>query len=287
MVEGGSIESVGCGMKRLLLALWMGCSLAWGQSLEIIELRHRSADQLLPQLAPFVESGGALSGANDRLFLRASKRNQAEIRDLVAALDTPLRRLMISVRQEGTDTAAQSGGGVSARIEVGAGAPAISGRGHLTRSDSHSRRDISQQVQTIDGGRAAIMVGQSMIVPLRQVVLTPLGAVASESYVQRDLGTGFVAVPRLSGERVTIEISPRDDTAGPLPGSVNTQRLLTTVSGRLGEWLELGGAVSEQGASAGAILGYGAQAASRTLSAGDSASRASKRRLLLKVEALP
>ena len=68
-------------MKRLLLALLALSTLAWGQTLEIIDLRHRSAEQLLPQLAPFVEPGGALSGMNDKLFLRASKRNQAETRD--------------------------------------------------------------------------------------------------------------------------------------------------------------------------------------------------------------
>src|SRR3990167_1650154 len=100
-------------MKRLLFALLMTCSLAWGQTLEVISLKHRSAEQLMPQLAPFVEPGGALSGSNDKLFLRASGRNQAEIRKLVAALDTPLRRLMISVRQEGADSGAQSGAGIS------------------------------------------------------------------------------------------------------------------------------------------------------------------------------
>jgi hypothetical protein len=261
-------------MKRLLLALLMTCSLAWGQSLEIINLRHRSAEQLLPQLAPFVEPGGALSGMNDKLFLRASGRNQAEIRDLVAALDTPLRRLMISVRQDGADTDAERGAVVSGRVGVGAGGTAISGRGQLYQSDSSYRRDTSQQVQTIDGGRAAIMVGQSIQIPLRLLVLTPAGAVVSESLVQYDLGTGFVVVPRLNGERVTIEISPRDDTPGPLPGSVNTQRLVTTVSGRLGEWLELGGSAKVQSGSPGATAGYGTQSASR------------QRRLLLKVEEL-
>ncbi len=253
----------------------MSCSLAWGQGLDIISLRHRSADQLLPQLAPFVEPGGALTGINDKLFLRASARNQAEIRDLVAALDTPLRRLMISVRQDGTDTGSDSGGGVSGRVVIGGGAPAISGSGQLYQSDSRSRRDVSQQVQTIDGGRAAIMVGQSFFLPLRQVVLTPTGVIVSESFVQRDLGTGFVAVPRLVGERVTLEISPRDDTPGPVPGSVNIQRLVTTVSGRLGEWLELGGSVGEQSGSSAGIAGYGTRSASR------------QRRLLLKVEELP
>jgi hypothetical protein len=262
-------------MKRLFFALLITCSLAWGQGLEIIELRHRSAEQLLPQLTPFVEPGGALSGVNDKIFLRASARNQAEIRQLVAALDTPLRRLMISVRQDASDSGSDSGGGVSARVEVGPGGSAVSGRGHLTQSDSRSRRDISQQVQTIDGGRAAIMVGQSFFLPLRQVVLTPTGVIVSESLVQRDLGTGFVAVPRLAGERVTLEISPRDDTSGPVPGSVNIQRLVTTVSGRLGEWLELGGSVGEQNGNTAGIASYGTQSASR------------QRRLMLKVDELP
>ncbi|MBI5109032.1 MAG: hypothetical protein HZA62_09820 [Rhodocyclales bacterium] len=261
-------------MKRLFIALYFLSALAWGQGLEIIGLRHRSAEQLLPQLLPFVEPGGALNGMNDKLFIRASARNVAEIRQLIVALDTPQRRLMISVRQEGADSGSDRGAGVTGRVDVGAGGTAISGRGHLYQSDSRSRRDIAQQVQTIDGGRAAIMVGQSYFLPMRQLVLTPAGAVVSETLVQRDLGTGFVAAPRLAGERVTLEISPRDDTAGAAPGSVNSTRLITTVSGRLGEWMELGGSVGEQRGSTGAITSYGTQSASR------------QRRLLLKVEEL-
>ncbi|MDK9702214.1 MAG: hypothetical protein OEL20_03680 [Sulfuritalea sp.] len=250
-------------------------SVAWAQGLEIIDLRHRSAGQLLPQLMPFVEPGGTLGGADGKLFLRASARNQAEIRALVASLDTPVRRLMISVRQEGTDSGSDRGAGVSVRVEVGAGGTALSGRRHLYQSDSRSRRDTSQQVQTIDGGRAAILVGESLMLPFRQVVMTPAGVVVSESFVQRELGTGFIAVPRLAGDRVTLEISPRDDAPGPLPGSVNMQRLLTTVSGRLDEWLELGGASGDRSGSSAGIASVGAQSASR------------QRRLLLKVEELP
>ena len=261
-------------MKRLFIALYLLSSLAWGQGLEIISLRHRSADQLVPQLLPFVEPGGALNGMNDKLFIRASARNVAEIRQLIAALDTPQRRLMISLRQDGADSSSDRGAGVTGRVEVGAGGTAISGRGHLYQSDSRSRRDISQQVQTIDGGRAAIMVGQSYFLPMRQLVLTPAGAIVSETLVQRDLGTGFVAVPRVAGDRVTLEISPRDDTVGATPGSVNSTRLVTTISGRLGEWLELGGSVGNQSGNNAGIASYGTQTASR------------QRRLLLRVEEL-
>ena len=261
-------------MKRLLCALLISSSLAWGQGLEIISLKHRSAEQLLPQLAPFVESGGTLSGANDRLFLRASGRNQAEIRKLVAALDTPLRRLMITVRQGGSSSGEAGGGGATARIEIGGEGTDIGGRARIYRSDRRSQRDIQQQVQTVDGGRAAILVGESLILPLRQVVMTPAGVVVSESLVQRDLGTGFVAVPRLNGERVTLEISPRDDAPGALPGSVNSQRLVTTVSGRLGEWIELGAAARAQSDSSAGLAVYGTRSASR------------QRQLLLKVDEL-
>ena len=67
-------------------------------------------------------------------------------------------------------------------------------------------------------------------------------------------GAGKLAAPTksvrrdnpLCGDRVLLEISPQRDTfASPeqnlQPGSVNTQRAATTVSGRLGEWIELGG----------------------------------------------
>lgn len=262
-------------MKRLFCALLMLSSVVRAQGLEIIDLRHRSVEAMLPQLMPFVEPGGTLGGMNGKLFLRASGRNQAEIRALVASLDTPVRRLMISVRQEGTDSGSDRGGGVSGRVAVDARGTALSGRGHLYQSDSRSRRDTSQQVQTIDGGRAAILVGESLMLPFRQVVMTPAGVVVSENFVQRELGTGFVAVPRLAGDRVTLEISPRDDAPGSMPGSVNVQRLLTTVSGRLGEWLELGAAAGDQSGSSAGIASYDAQSASR------------QRRLLLKVEELP
>ena len=265
----------GDAMRRFFFLLLVCCPLAWGQGLEIIKLQHRRADALLSQLAPFVEPGGALSGMDDTLILRASKRNQQEIRELVAALDTPVRRLMISLRQEGSDSSDAGGAGVSGRVDVGASGMAISGRGHLYQSDSRSRRDVAQQVQTIDGGRAVIMVGQSYLLPMRQLVIGPAGAVLAETLVQRDLASGLVAVPRLAGETVTIDISPRDETPGPLPGSVNSQRLLTTVSGRIGEWMELGGSATQQSTAGGGLASQVTQSASR------------ERRLLLKVDVLP
>jgi type II secretory pathway component GspD/PulD (secretin) len=259
-------------MIRLLAVLLFSVSPAWAAALEIITLQHRSADQIVPQLQPFVEPGGALTGVGEKLFLRASARNQVEIRKLVEALDLPVRRLMISLRQDGETSEDGQGAGLNGRVRIVDGKVGASGTARVYSSDRRQRSDINQRVQTVEGGRASIMVGQSVLLPFRQIVLTPAGAVVADTLVQRDVASGFVAVPQLSGDNVTIEISPVNDSFGRTPGSVNTQRLVTTVSGRLGEWMQLGGSTDETSERESGVTRYGTRSASR------------QRRLLLKVD---
>lgn len=254
-------------MRRLLMFL-LCCLPLFAlaqQAMEIIPLQHRTVEQVIPALQPFVEPGGALSGMNGQLILRASARNREQIKQALAAIDTPARRLMIRVSQNRDAESRQQGGEVSGNIALGnnvrivqPSAGAVSGstqiemrrgdsnvttRVYDTRSTSDTR--TGQLVQVVDGGRAFIQVGQSLPLPLRQVVLGPNGAVVTDSTVYRDIGQGFYAAPHLAGDRVTLEISPQFDTPGNQGdgsvNSVNTQRVSTTVSGRLGEWIELGG----------------------------------------------
>lgn len=243
--------------------------------LEVITLKHRRAEQLLPQLILFVESGGEIAGTGNTLFLRASPKNRAEIHALVDTLDTPPRRLMISVRQEGDDSGEVDGVDVSGRVILGDGAPAVRGEARIDQRERRSQRTVSQRIQTLEGARAAIVSGQSLVLPMRQLTVTPTGVVIAQTIVQQYLGTGFATVPYLNGDRVTLEIMPFDDTAGRLPGSVNTQHLVTTVSGRLGEWIPLGGAEIDARDEQRALLGGDSRAASR------------HHRLLLKVDELP
>ena len=264
-------------MRRIALAfvflLLAGAAQAQ-QQLEIINLKSRTADQVLPQLRPFVEPGGAISGMNNQIFIRASDANRRQIKELLAALDRPPRRLLISVRQDADSTASARGGEVSGsvgsdrvRIESrrtivgGAGVTVRSGddvlRGQVYDSRSAGSERVSQQVQVVEGGRAYINVGTSVPVPLRQVVLTPGGAIVSDTVVYRDLGTGFTAEPQLSGDLVTLTISPTHDTPGSYgPGSANVQRLTTTVSARLGEWMQIGGSVQEESSDRDGALRY-------------------------------
>ncbi|MBM3391164.1 MAG: hypothetical protein FJY34_04210 [Betaproteobacteria bacterium] len=263
----------------LLLALLAGLAHAQ-QQLEIINLRSRTAEQVLPQLRPFVEPGGTLSGMNNQIFIRASDANRRQIRELLAAIDRPPRRLVISVRQDADSTSAARGGEVSGRISSGdvrvesrrtvvggAGVEVRRGddvvRGQVYDSRGSSTDRVSQQVQVVEGGRAFINVGTSVPVPLREVVMGPGGAVVSESVVYRDIGSGFYTEPQLAGDNVTLTISPTHDTPGRYgPGSANIQRLTTTVSGRLGEWIDLGGSVEERSGEQAGVLRYSTRSGS-------------------------
>jgi hypothetical protein len=58
----------------------------------------------------------------------------------------------------------------------------------------------------------------------------------------RDISRGFYAEPRVSGDRVMVEIYQHSDTPDRRSaGSARIQRLSTRISGRLGEWMQLGG----------------------------------------------
>lgn len=223
----------------LTVLLCAACGLAMAQQeLEIIELRGSTLEKVLPALRPLLEPGATLSGMNTQLFLRASARNRAEIKQALAAIDRPARQLIIHVaNQRGGD---QSDRGLGGQMVLGSGRSSIEGR--VWDSRSASQENSSQRVRTLEGSDAFIQVGRALPLPMRQVILTPAGAVVQETVVYRDVGQGFYARPSVSGSRVTLDISQQADTAGHTGyGSVQVQRLTTSVSGRLGEWIELGG----------------------------------------------
>jgi hypothetical protein len=246
------------------VVLWMlfaACASAQ-QMLEIIPLRHSTIDQVLPALRPFLEPGGTLTGQSGQLIVRASPENIAELRRVLETIDRPLRRLMISVRFDdaGQDSrrALEAGGTISNRrseIEVRA-------------QDSSSRAEerVNQRLQVMEGGRAFIVTGQSRSAPQRQFIQTPAGVVSQEIQVIQETASGFEVVPRVTGERVFLDIAPqRERYTGPgAAAGVESQRLSSSVSGRLGEWFEIGGAAESSARDDRGLASSRASTGSRT-----------------------
>jgi len=283
-------------LRWVLLLLALGGLLpgviAAQEHLEILTLQHSTVEQVLPALRPLVSPGGAISGFNGKIMVRTDARNLEEIRAALAAIDAPAARLLVSVRQEGEArgqrSAAEVSGSVgsddvrisrppsgvsSSRIEFGSGSSRIQVGGDSRSSTGSSR--TSQQVQTVDGGQAYIQAGVSVPVALRQVLIQPGGARVVQGTVFRDLGSGFYARPQVIGERVRIAISPFSARPQANAPGVRVEELETTIEGRLGEWLPLGGSRSASQGSQGGWLQQGSQEASMESS------------LWLKVDRLP
>jgi len=220
--------------------------------LEIITLRHRSAAQIVPALRPLVEQGGALSTLDDKILIRVSPANLAELQAAIAALDTPLRRLVVSVRQDRNSEGQGAGVGLSGRLEPGRSAIRTEGgAGQFRQAEG-----VSQQVQVVEGGRALIRVGHALPVPMREWRPSGSGWQAVDSVRYTDVGSGFLASPQLVGERVSIEIAPGMERVG-ADGVIETRRLSTTISGRLGEWIPLGGSQTDTSRSTQGTTGIG------------------------------
>jgi type II secretory pathway component GspD/PulD (secretin) len=259
----------------IALALTLFCAQALAEQtvLEVIQLRYRTVEEIIPVLRPLMPPTATLSGMNNRLIVRTTPSNLAEVKQLLATLDATPRRLVISVRQDADLDRSQRGGQISGRAQIGdnvtvrvPGSPTPPGatvqvdgvRGKVYSSESTRSDQVSQQVQVMEGGRAWIRVGQSVPVAATQVVETPDGRRVLRSTDFHDVDVGFYVVPRLAGDRVTLEISTAADTLqsqqrstatntlpSPRSAATNIQRVDTVVSGRLGEWIELG-AIGQQ-----------------------------------------
>jgi type II secretory pathway component GspD/PulD (secretin) len=238
------------GRRRFLASLLLLASVPAHAELEILPLRHRTVDQVLPALQPFVEPGGVIQGMSGQIIVRASPQNIAELRRLLESLDTPARRLLISVTQDAA-TAARAG-------TVGVG---VRGRGNEVdlgiaagERRTRSAENIAQQVQALEGSPAAIAVGTA--VPTAVTTWGPNGVVTTTGgFAQFD--TGFSVTPRLAGDRVFLDIAPQRASVQP-GGSASVQRVATSVSGRIGEWIPLGGVSTDratQGTSIGTVTG--------------------------------
>jgi hypothetical protein len=210
-------------MAAVMLPALLAAGSAPAQQTEVITLKHRPASDVVGAIRPLVEPAGSVSAMQDKLVVRTTAANLVQVKKVVAALDHEPRQLLVSVRQD-------SGGN------------STPGRVYSTRSADSDRN--MQQVQVLEGVRAFVHTGSSVPVTSPAIAATPGGVVASGNTRFRDLNTGFFVTPRLAGDTFTVEISAHRDApanVGAAAGSAESRTVVTTASGRLGEWIRIGG----------------------------------------------
>ncbi len=256
-----------------------GWALAQATTLEVIPLRYRTAQEIIPIIQPMLAREGSVSGLQGQLIVRTTPANLEEVRRILASIDIAPRQLLITVRQDADADRSRSSAQVSGSVGGEHGRVTVppasrnerGGNVVIREGDDHLRANVvegrsvesdrnTQSVRVMEGREAYVSTGQSVPVRERQVRRVVINGQLVEQVVDgtqyRDVATGFYVLPRLAGDRVTLDISPqRESLSRRVPGGVNVQSVVTTVSGRLGEWMEIGGIGQDASGQQSVLLG--------------------------------
>ena len=258
----------------LLLAGYLAPAAAQLQ-VEVIPLKHRTAEQIVPILAPLVTGGGAVTGMNNQLIIKTTPSNLEQLKQVLASLDTPLHRLMITVRQDAEDSAMRNRASLEGTYSNGdvtvsgseprRGSPGTSlgvtdenGNHIRLRTDSERTRTAENndfRVQTVEGQPAWIQTGKSVPIKNRTAYIGRNGVTVQDTVDYQDVTSGFYVIANLHGDQVTLAISPNMSRQRPhRNGTVEVQNIETTVQGRLGEWIPIGGIDQSSSRDGNAVL---------------------------------
>lgn len=243
--------------------------------LEVIPLQHRTADQIIPVIRPLLSEGGTVTGMNNQLIIKTTPVNLADIKEVLRSLDKAPRRLVITVSQDVDGYRDRSGGSVDGSYSSGditvtnsSRTPGRTGASiavqdddgntiRLRGTDIHSNlaENNDYRIQTIEGRPAYIQTGQSVPIANQDAFITRDGVVVRDTVEYHDVTSGFYVTPNLSGDNVTLLISPNLSRIHPGQREVfDVQNIRTTVHGRLGEWINLGGVNQASSRQSGSIL---------------------------------
>ncbi len=237
-------------MRGLVLFLCLVATHAIADTLHVIALHHRPASEIQPLIQPLLQPEEGISGSGFQLILRATEARRREIEQLIARLDVAARQLTVTVRHGIARDERVTRDAISGRINIGNRARVIvPGEDGTTngltyrgeRRTTNTGSTASQIVRVQDGQRAFIRVGQSVPTTERVLILTGRHAkVVAQGIRFEEFTSGFDVLPRVRGDTVLLEITPRLASARGADGSYRFQELSTTVSVRLGEWIDLG-----------------------------------------------
>lgn len=253
------------------LAMLLAVNNACAEEARIVQLKHRSAEELIPLIRPLLGPEDALSGTDYRLVIRTSDRNMKEIERILAQVDVARQQLRITVEQATADERERQSQSVSGEVRIGDHArisrpgksPDEGGlvvqkdglRYNAVRRTTTTRNTNTQTLMAQDGQRAFIRIGQSVPHVRKILAFGRHHPVLVNDIEWQDVTTGFEVLPRVRGDRVLLEITPRlASRQSPGTEIVNYQELSTVVETKRGEWLDLGQILGSRGEIERAIL---------------------------------
>jgi len=195
--------------------------------LSVIELKHRTAEEIIPLLKPVLNTGDTVSGQGYQLIINATPEIKTQIKKILTDIDRPLQQFIITVEQY-TDKV------------VSSHSLATENDTKIRRTHAYKDENLRQKVRVMEGKAALISTGQDIPVGTQAGIGVGFGIALLGNIDYKKLQSGFIVTPRLSGEKVILEIQTfqelKDRNEG---GIINQQETHTTVSSTLGQWITL------------------------------------------------
>jgi hypothetical protein len=247
------------------------------RKLTTLPLKNQLPSQVLPVIRPLLSTGSTATEFNNQLILNVTDEELAKIRQLLGAIDQRPKQLLLTVRTPGSSTSNSrnvdidgSIGNDNERLGTGERTPGNS----VPRKDEQLRISLDdrnsstsssgvQQVRAAEGMPAQISIG--VTTPITRSYTTINGTrVVNQEYYPVNQSINVVA-RIIDNNRVILDIDQQNNQLGNQQNhqiiqrknipvhrnnysreihnapNIQTQSLSTQVSGRIGEWISLGG----------------------------------------------
>ncbi|MCP4470308.1 MAG: hypothetical protein GY815_06425 [Gammaproteobacteria bacterium] len=263
-------------MKLLYSLLGLALLLAsavQADSITTIQLHNRPAEEIIPIIKPMLGAGDVITGQGFKLFLRSSAETLEQVEAMLEVLDAAAKMLQISVLQgskrdlkalridanlqiEGDNTSVDIGSSNdNSAGSVNYNSGNVSGGIDTTATRERKHSKPVHRLRVSEGREGFIETGEQIPYFTGFSRIAPGTTVSRIEY--RNVTTGFYVLARIHGDSVTLQISPfKNSLSRANDGNIATQSASTVVSGRIGEWLKIGGVTEESNSSQSGIGKY-------------------------------
>lgn len=225
--------------------------------IEFIDLYNRSPDEVSPILINSFPNI-PISSYGGQLVVNGTASQNQQIREMVAQLDTPARRLLITL--DTGDNSQYELQGIQTRGSVQLGSHnSVLGQARIQQRSTVNSNSSVKQIMVNEGSPTAIEVGQS--IPFTYQVPDRYGRPVTTTQYQ-DVMQNLYVTAQVVGQQVFINVNSQNDQFSQRTGNINQQAINTRVSGQLGEWITIGSLQDSSNQNSRGIASYSQGSAS-------------------------
>lgn len=225
-----------------VIALSVSGSIWADNKIETIQLNHRLAVEVLPEVQAFLPKNATARAFNDFIVLKAEPHVIKDIKQLIYRLDTPLQRLKISVLS--TDEKLSDRQNSQFNADIAVDDKELSGHVSVQKWSTNRSQNKEQHYQAQGLADKPILINMGQDIPQKEqiLILRPDGNLAVQtntSYI--NINNGFQAVAHvLPNHQVIVDIHPMFSHLSNRNGVIDRSQIISSISGPVGSWIELG-----------------------------------------------